>query len=142
MQFGHRAPKACDREAGASNQNPCLIRRGAGFLRPLWCNAICMPTSWSRRSAVEHVAVLPRFPETGPGDLRHHRMQLRQPTALIPAEPAWLEDGTLYSARYGDVYASAEGAAAETEHVFLRGNGLPQRWRSWPRNLERTALPL
>jgi len=54
---------------------------------------------------------------------------LPQPAQVVPAEPTWLEDGTLYSRRYGDVYASAEGAVAEAEHVFLRGNGLPHRWQ-------------
>ena len=54
---------------------------------------------------------------------------MRTPAPLTPAEPVWLEDGTLYSARYGDVYASAEGAVAEAQHVFLRGNELPQRWQ-------------
>lgn len=36
--------------------------------------------------------------------------------------------GTLYSPRFGDVYASAHGALAQARHVFLGGNGLPQRW--------------
>ncbi len=47
-------------------------------------------------------------------------------------EPAQYErraDGTLYSPRYADIYASADGALAETEHVFLRGNDLPARWQ-------------
>src|SRR5690606_34779588 len=38
-------------------------------------------------------------------------------------------DGRLRSARYGDVYHSAAGALGQAEHVFLRGNGLPGRWR-------------
>jgi len=47
-------------------------------------------------------------------------------------EPAvWRVDahGTLHSVRYGDVYHSAAGALAQARHVFLHGNGLPQRWR-------------
>ena len=38
-------------------------------------------------------------------------------------------DGRLRSARYGDVYHSAAGPLGQAEHVFLRGNGLPGRWR-------------
>ncbi|MFM8769180.1 MAG: tRNA (5-methylaminomethyl-2-thiouridine)(34)-methyltransferase MnmD, partial [Rubrivivax sp.] len=30
---------------------------------------------------------------------------------------------------YGDIYHSADGASAQAQHVFLRGNGLPQRWQ-------------
>jgi tRNA 5-methylaminomethyl-2-thiouridine biosynthesis bifunctional protein len=30
---------------------------------------------------------------------------------------------------YGDVYHSPSGALGQAEHVFLRGNGLPGRWR-------------
>ena len=29
----------------------------------------------------------------------------------------------------GDIYHSADGALAQAQHVFLGGNGLPQRWR-------------
>ena len=54
---------------------------------------------------------------------------MSRPAALTPARPAWLPDGTLYSPLYDDVYASAAGAVDETQHVFLAGNGLPQRWR-------------
>ncbi|MEN4921683.1 tRNA (5-methylaminomethyl-2-thiouridine)(34)-methyltransferase MnmD, partial [Achromobacter spanius] len=38
-------------------------------------------------------------------------------------------DGRLYSPAYGDVYHSPSGALGQAEHVFLRGNGLPERWR-------------
>jgi tRNA 5-methylaminomethyl-2-thiouridine biosynthesis bifunctional protein len=34
----------------------------------------------------------------------------------------------LYSPRFGDVYASSEGALAQARHVFLNGNDLPARW--------------
>ena len=51
------------------------------------------------------------------------------PQPLHPAHPAYLADGSLYSVPYQDVYASAAGALAETRHVFLAGNGLPERWR-------------
>ena len=33
-----------------------------------------------------------------------------------------------YSARFGDIYFSAEDGLAETRHVFLRGNNLPAAW--------------
>jgi tRNA 5-methylaminomethyl-2-thiouridine biosynthesis bifunctional protein len=49
--------------------------------------------------------------------------------ALTPSRPAYLADGGLYSPVYGDRYASAAGGLAETQHVFLGGNGLPDRWR-------------
>jgi tRNA 5-methylaminomethyl-2-thiouridine biosynthesis bifunctional protein len=54
---------------------------------------------------------------------------LIRPEPLTRARPAYLADGTLYSPVYEDVYASAAGGLAETRHVFLSGNGLPQRWR-------------
>ncbi|EHK67195.1 tRNA 5-methylaminomethyl-2-thiouridine biosynthesis protein MnmC [Achromobacter arsenitoxydans SY8] len=38
-------------------------------------------------------------------------------------------EGRLYSPAYGDVYHSPSGALGQAEHVFLRGNGLPERWR-------------
>jgi tRNA 5-methylaminomethyl-2-thiouridine biosynthesis bifunctional protein len=51
------------------------------------------------------------------------------PQPLIPARLAYLADGALYSPRYEDRYASVAGGLAETQHVFLGGNGLPDRWR-------------
>ncbi len=42
-------------------------------------------------------------------------------------ELQWLDDGTPVSARFGDVYHSADGRA-ETEHVFLAGIGAPEAW--------------
>ena len=48
---------------------------------------------------------------------------------LVPAVLAYDEAGTPVSERYGDVYHAEMGALAQAEHVFLRGNGLPQRWR-------------
>lgn len=49
----------------------------------------------------------------------------------MPLEPARLtlaDDGTPFSPNYDDVYHSAAGAHAQARHVFLAGNGLPQRW--------------
>ena len=37
--------------------------------------------------------------------------------------------GFPYSERYGDIYASREGALGQARHVFLAGNRLPERWR-------------
>ena len=37
--------------------------------------------------------------------------------------------GAPYSERYGDVYASRDGALGQARHVFLGGNALPLRWR-------------
>ena len=51
------------------------------------------------------------------------------PGPLVPAVLAFAADGTPYSAAFGDVYHSAEGGPAQARHVFLRGNGLPERWR-------------
>lgn len=51
------------------------------------------------------------------------------PRALEPAEPIVDGDGTPYSPRYGDVYHSSRGGLAQAHHVFLGGNGLPERWR-------------
>lgn len=42
---------------------------------------------------------------------------------------AFDDDGTPRSPDYGDVYHARAGAWAQAQHVFLRGNGLPQRWQ-------------
>ena len=51
------------------------------------------------------------------------------PQMIVPAKLAFAPDGTPYSAQYDDVYHSTDGAIAQARHVFLSGNGLPQRWR-------------
>ncbi len=48
---------------------------------------------------------------------------------LVPAALAYLPDGTPYSSIYGDVYHTGTGGLGQARHVFLDGNGLPQRWR-------------
>jgi tRNA 5-methylaminomethyl-2-thiouridine biosynthesis bifunctional protein len=48
---------------------------------------------------------------------------------LAPAMLSFAADGTPFSQAYGDVYHSAEGGLAQARHVFLQGNGLPERWR-------------
>ncbi len=55
------------------------------------------------------------------------------PTAVKtePIVPARLElnpQGLPFSSAFGDVYHPRAGAFAQAEHVFLAGNGLPQRW--------------
>jgi tRNA 5-methylaminomethyl-2-thiouridine biosynthesis bifunctional protein len=52
--------------------------------------------------------------------------------AMIHLEPARLAfgpDGTPFSEAYGDVYHSASGGPDQARHVFLAGNGLPERWQ-------------
>jgi tRNA U34 5-methylaminomethyl-2-thiouridine-forming methyltransferase MnmC len=44
------------------------------------------------------------------------------------AEITWSK-GVPVSVRYGDPYYSLENGLAETEHVFLAGNGLPDRFK-------------
>ena len=51
------------------------------------------------------------------------------PFPLVPARLAFAADGTPYSEEFADVYHSAEGGLAQAQYVFLRGNGLPGRWR-------------
>jgi tRNA 5-methylaminomethyl-2-thiouridine biosynthesis bifunctional protein len=48
---------------------------------------------------------------------------------LQPAEIDFVAYGTPYSAAFDDVYHSALGGPAQARHVFLGGNGLPQRWQ-------------
>ncbi len=50
------------------------------------------------------------------------------PAPLVPARPGFAPDGTPWSERYDDVYHSAAGGPAQARHVFLAGNGLPERW--------------
>ncbi|HYL88039.1 MAG TPA: FAD-dependent 5-carboxymethylaminomethyl-2-thiouridine(34) oxidoreductase MnmC [Burkholderiales bacterium] len=47
--------------------------------------------------------------------------------SLVPARYE-LRNDIPYSATYGDVYHSAGGGPAQARHVFLAGNGLPERW--------------
>jgi tRNA 5-methylaminomethyl-2-thiouridine biosynthesis bifunctional protein len=48
---------------------------------------------------------------------------------LAPARLAFDAGGVPYSEAYGDVYHSVDGGPAQARHVFLAGNGLPERWR-------------
>ncbi|MCK6424787.1 MAG: FAD-dependent 5-carboxymethylaminomethyl-2-thiouridine(34) oxidoreductase MnmC [Burkholderiaceae bacterium] len=47
---------------------------------------------------------------------------------LRPARLSIAADGVPRSLDFDDVYHSAAGALAQARHVFLGGNGLPQRW--------------
>jgi len=49
---------------------------------------------------------------------------------IVPAQPSFLPDGSLYSPQFEDIYASKAGALEQAAHVFLAGNGLPERWRN------------
>jgi tRNA 5-methylaminomethyl-2-thiouridine biosynthesis bifunctional protein len=57
-----------------------------------------------------------------------------------PIEPAILDwqDGVPYSARFGDVYHSRAGGVAQSEHVFLSGCRIRERWSELAAN---TLLP-
>nr|MBV6628783.1 tRNA (5-methylaminomethyl-2-thiouridine)(34)-methyltransferase MnmD [Oceanococcus sp. HetDA_MAG_MS8] len=52
-----------------------------------------------------------------------------QATGFAPAEVVWREDGTAVSPKFGDVFHSASGAAAQARYVFIQGNDLPARWQ-------------
>jgi tRNA 5-methylaminomethyl-2-thiouridine biosynthesis bifunctional protein len=49
--------------------------------------------------------------------------------ALPPANPIFAPDGTASSGIHGDIYHSADGGPGQARHVFLGGNGLPERWQ-------------
>ncbi len=48
---------------------------------------------------------------------------------LQPAQARFATDGTARSAIHDDIYHSADGGPGQARHVFLGGNGLPERWR-------------
>ncbi len=50
---------------------------------------------------------------------------LTVPTATLQRTPG----GTPFSEAFGDVYHSAAGGLAQSRHVFIAGNGLPERWQ-------------
>lgn len=57
-------------------------------------------------------------------------MTCRPPTGALLDPGLHVEADAVRSARFGDVYFSVEGGAAEAEHVFLQGTGLPEAWRN------------
>lgn len=48
---------------------------------------------------------------------------------LVPAHIQLDETGAPYAPAFADYYCSLQDGLAETRHVFLQGNQLPQRWR-------------
>lgn len=48
---------------------------------------------------------------------------------LLPATLQINPYGVPVSTLYGDVYHSESGGLGQAQHVFLTGNGLPQRWQ-------------
>ena len=48
---------------------------------------------------------------------------------LVPAHLEFNEQGVPVSSAYQDVYHPPGGPLGQAEQVFLRGNGLPERWR-------------
>ena len=49
--------------------------------------------------------------------------------AIVPAEVDFDQHDAPYSPLFGDLYHARAGALAQARHVFLGGNGLPQRWQ-------------
>lgn len=47
---------------------------------------------------------------------------------LPSADITWRADGSPQSTRFDDIYFSSDDGLAETEHVFLNGNALPDAW--------------
>jgi hypothetical protein len=54
---------------------------------------------------------------------------LTHPTDSPSGELEW-QDGQPFSRRFGDVFFSRDSGIAETQHVFLAGNALHERWAS------------
>jgi tRNA 5-methylaminomethyl-2-thiouridine biosynthesis bifunctional protein len=52
-----------------------------------------------------------------------------RPAALEPADIEFDADGVPRSRTYGDLYHPRDGAREQARHVFLAGNGLPERWQ-------------
>ena len=47
---------------------------------------------------------------------------------IPPPDISWRADGSPESATFGDIYFSSEDGLAETRHVFLTSNRLPEAW--------------
>ena len=48
---------------------------------------------------------------------------------VVAASLSFNDEDLPYSATYQDIYHPAAGAFTQARHVFLAGNGLPERWR-------------
>ncbi|MEM7425325.1 MAG: tRNA (5-methylaminomethyl-2-thiouridine)(34)-methyltransferase MnmD [Pseudomonadota bacterium] len=51
-----------------------------------------------------------------------------QPEEAVSADVSWHDAQMPFCERYQDFYYSREDGRAETQEVFLGGNGLPERW--------------
>jgi len=51
------------------------------------------------------------------------------PTAILPARLEFNAEGVPVSSAFGDVYHATDGGLEQSRHVFLGGNGLPERWQ-------------
>jgi tRNA 5-methylaminomethyl-2-thiouridine biosynthesis bifunctional protein len=58
---------------------------------------------------------------------------------LTPAELEW-QDDVPRSRAFQDIYFNQAGGIAETEHVFLVGNDLPERWQNLPEDARFTLI--
>ena len=53
---------------------------------------------------------------------------------VTPAALHWSESGSPLSDTFDDIYYSQDNGVEESRHVYLHGNGLPQRWQRHSRN--------
>jgi len=51
-------------------------------------------------------------------------------TAAPTPDLDWSRDATPVATDFGDIYFSTDGGTAETQTVFLKGCGLPERWQT------------
>ena len=109
---------------------PVYAPHASALLRPApkprraW-RASNVGVAWPGRAGPSRRPIIRVIPESA-GILVPHVFVL---CSLAPATVALDAEGRLYSPAYGDVYHSPAGALGQAEHVFLRGNGLPERWR-------------
>lgn len=52
---------------------------------------------------------------------------------ITPATLSFLPEGIPFSVAFDDIYHAQDGGLAQAQHVFLQGNGLPQRWQGQQR---------
>ncbi len=76
-----------------------------------------MPQPQSPALQVTQSARIRPMPSTPPDNIENAHLQ-------------WQDSGAPYSTQFDDIYFSREGGLSETEHVFLDGNHLLQRWEA------------
>ena len=54
------------------------------------------------------------------------------PKSITPPDLDWREDGQPVASAFGDTYFSVENGLEESRYVFLKHNGLPDRWQNHP----------